>query len=268
MNKFYQPPVPKGFTMVELLVTIVIIIITATLGFQCYAMIRLRANQAVSTTNIRQLAAANLLYAAEHSTYSPAGDSANLIRWHGGRISVSSKFDPTKGYLSDYLGESRSVGKCPEFKKHLEDSASFEDGSGGYGYNSTYIGGLLSDWTKPCSPAAVNDPTRTLMFATTAFAIQQGIQEYPFADPPREASSRSRLGRRLQPSVHFRFDDRALIAWCDGHVSAERSNSNSRSVSGNTDSGAQVNSYGGDSEKHNIGFVGPTANNGWWNPKN
>jgi prepilin-type N-terminal cleavage/methylation domain-containing protein/prepilin-type processing-associated H-X9-DG protein len=254
-------PVSKGFTLVELLVVVVIIIILSALGFQGYRMARVRANQVVSTANLRQLCAANLLYAAEHLTYCLAGDPGNYTRWHGARSSLQGKFDPTQGYLSEYLGESRSIGMCPEFKDHLTDGESWEDGSGGYGYNSVYLGGYLESDNDgnpvPQRPANVRNPARTLMFATTAAAVAKGVQEYPFADPPRDATRRGRLGRKLQPSVHFRFNGRALIAWCDGHVSE---------VSGRVNS--KTNYFGGDNEGEKIGFCGPAANNGWWNPEN
>lgn len=249
--------VRHGFTLVELLVVIVIVSTLAALTFQGYRLARLRGNQTVSTENLRQLAAANLLYVTDHSTYAPDGDVQNLTRWHGGRVSINSPFDPTKGYLSEYLGLSRSVGICPEFKDHLTGEDSFEDGSGGYGYNSIYIGGLPQDPFKPNRPANVNNPSRTLMFATTALARAGGLQEYASADPPKEVFASWRLGGAMQPSVHFRFRGRALIAWCDGHVTEETPNGSSA-----------TNYYGGDNEKSKIGFCGPTANNGWWNPRN
>jgi prepilin-type N-terminal cleavage/methylation domain-containing protein len=257
MRKTPHHPTPRGFTLVELLVVIVIVAALAALGFQGYRSARLGANKAVSTANLRQLAAANLLYAVDRQTYAPATDIPNLIRWHGGRTSVSSKFDPTKGYLSEYLGESRRVGICPEFKEHLTGSSSWEDGSGGYGYNAIYIGGLPGDWTTPNRPANVNNPARTIMFATTALAKARGIQEYASADPPREVYASWRLGPLMQPSVHFRFNGRALIAWCDGHITEERSQGK-----------AERNIYGGNNKEANIGFCGPTENNGWWNPRN
>ena len=257
MTTHRQHPSHRGFTLVELLVVIVLIVTLAALGFQGYVTARMRANQTVSTANLRQLAAANLLYAADHFTYAPAGDPANLIRWHGGRTGVGSKFDPTKGYLSEYLGESRSVGICPEFKAKLTGSDSWEDGSGGYGYNDAYIGGLPEDWTTPNRPANVNNPARTLMFATTALSKAGGLQEYASAAPPKEVYPSWRLGGSMQPSVHFRFNGRALIAWCDGHVTVERSNGK-----------AEQNVYGGNNEMERVGFCGPAANNGWWNPRN
>ena len=257
MKQPRRHPRSSGFTLVELLVVIAIIAILAMLSVLGFQSARLRANQSVSAANLRQLAAANLLYAADRQTYCPASEKTNKIRWHGARTSTKEKFDPEKGYLSEYLGLSHSVGVCPEFKRHLSGTSSFENGSGGYGYNATYIGGLPENPFKPNRPANVANPVRTLMFATTAFAVADGVQEYPFADPPQAVDAEWNLTGPLQPGIHFRFNGRALVAWCDGHVSEELSQGSSG-----------TNFYGGDNQHSQIGFCGPAENNGWWNPRN
>lgn len=248
----------RGFTLVEVLVVLVIIGTLTALTFQGVKAAKTQANKAVSTTNLRQLAAANLLYVADHQTYCPADlDGRNLIRWHGGRTSTSAPFDPAKGLLADYLGASRQVGKCPELEPMINASAFPEEGTGGYGYNDTYIGRIPSEYLKPNRPTNVPNPSRTLMFATTAFAVAGGIQEYSSAEPPNSVSPNWRILTKLQPSVHFRFNGTSLIAWCDGHVSQERPNKITSS-----------NGFGGDDKAEKIGFCGPEANNGWWNPRN
>lgn len=247
----------RAFTLVETLIVVVIIVGLGTIGFQGLQAGRLRANQANSASNLRQLATANLLYASDFQTYCPAGEPKNQIRWHGGRIRSTGPFDPEKGFLAEYLGRSRRVGICPEFSRHLTGDASWENGSGGYGYNATYIGGMPGSSFQPNRPANVGNPSRTLMFATTAFIKSEGIQEYPFAEPRQSVNPRWETAGALQPSVHFRFNGKALIGWCDGHVTEESRSSES----GN-------NFYGGDNESANIGFCGPGENNGWWNPRN
>lgn len=251
-------PVARGFTLVELLVVIVIIGTLSVLGFQGFRATKTQANKAVSAGSLRQLAAANLLYTADHQTYCPTDlNGRNLTRWHGGRLSTGAPFDPAKGLLADYLGGSRQIGKCPQLERLINASAFNEDGAGGYGYNDTYIGGIPSEYLKANRPANVPNPTRTLMFATTAFAVPGGIQPYASAAPPNEVDTNWRLRGKLQPSVHFRFNGRALVAWCDGHVTEEARSGK-----------AAVNFYGGDDETANIGFCGPADNNGWWNPQN
>jgi prepilin-type N-terminal cleavage/methylation domain-containing protein/prepilin-type processing-associated H-X9-DG protein len=247
-----------AFTLVEVLVVLVMIGVLSAAALQGIGMARIQANKAVSSGNLRQLAAANLLYAVDHQTYCPTDlNGRNLIRWHGGRSAVSTPFDPAKGLLAEYLGTSRQIGVCPQLERMIDASAFNENGAGGYGYNDTYIGGIPSEHLTANRPANVSNPSRTLMFATTAFAVVGGVQEYASAAPPREVDTNWRLRGALQPSVHFRFNGKALIAWCDGHVTGEIPSGKSA-----------TNFYGGNNDTANIGFCGPDENNGWWNPRN
>lgn len=258
MNRPQPNRYSRGFTLVELLVVNVLLVAVATLGFHGYIVARTIGNQATSAGNLRQLAAANLLYAADHQTYCPTDlNGRNLIRWHGGRGHIREPFDPQTGLLAEYLGQSRQVGKCPQLERMITASAFNESGAGGYGYNDTYIGGVPSEYLKANRPANVSNPTRTLMFATTALAVAGGIQEYASAASPFDVDTNWKLRGSLQPSVHFRFGGKALVAWCDGHVSEERKQGES-----------DTNFYGGDSNEADIGFCGPITNNGWWNPRN
>lgn len=256
---------PAGFTLVEILIVTVILVILAGLAYTGSRRMVTSARIAQSTTNLRQLAAANLGYLADHGVYCPADDRFNNRRWHGARSSSGGRFDPTKGFLASYLGKSRQVTTCPLFRAMVEGSASFEDGTGGYGYNAAYIGGLPGgsfDRTtylrKPQRPANVTNPARTVMFTTTAYARQGGLQEYAYCEPPFWDYGNGPSGARPSPSVHFRANGRALVAWCDGSVTAETQN----------DSRGGANPHGGDPESHALGWFGPEENNGWWNPRN
>jgi prepilin-type N-terminal cleavage/methylation domain-containing protein len=265
MTATIQQSRKSGFTLVELLVVGAIVAVLAASVAFVFGALRSKANQAVSAANLRQLVAANLSYAADHQTYCPTDlDGRNLVRWHGGRSSVSAPFDPTEGLLAEYLGETCSVGFCPELKRLLNAEAFNEEGAGGYGYNDTYIGSnpfvqpIPGKPNPPNRPAFIGNPARTLMFATVALAVDGGLQDYASAAPPYEVDANGRVrGRPLQPSIHFRFGGRALVGWCDGTVTAEPP----------SDYGT-VNFYGGENRKARIGYVGKLENNGVWNPRN
>ena len=246
---------PRGFTLIELLVGIVIVTMLAgavwTVGRRAIST----AQIAESSSNLRQLASANAGYLADHRTYAPAMDQRNLKRWHGGRSHRKGAFDPTEGFLSPYLGNSRQVGFCPRLLDMIDDPDSWESGSGGYGYNAVYLGGTPRDPYRPNVPANVRNPAQTLMFATTALAKSGGLQEYPFAEPRQWIDPNGNPGGSLQPSMHFRFSGKALVAWCDGSVSAVPMTE-----------GSDLNYYGGSNDEHAIGFAGPGNENGWWNP--
>ena len=244
----------RGFTLVETLIGLTVVVSLSALSFSVFDRARTAARRAVSTGNLKQLAIANLSYAADHGTYVPAQSPDNLVRWHGGRSSQSGEFDPRAGFLADYLGESRRVGQCPHFANAI-DAGSFELGSGGYGYNATYLGGTPEDSFAPEKPFRVRDAGQTLMFATTALSKAEGLQEYPYAEPRQWVTPNRKPGGPLQPSVHFRFNGKALVAWCDGSVTAVTA-----------DDYGSSNYYGGDNEEDLVGFFGPTDRNGVWNP--
>lgn len=262
-------PYPKrsggGFSLVELLVVVVIIATLAALSYTGSRRLITSARIVESSHNLRSLAIANTSYLAEFGVYCPADDQSTNRRWHGTRNSSTGRFDSTKGFLSPYLGKSQQVSICPLFRAMVDGASSFEDGTGGYGYNSSYIGGTpggkfdtITKIRTPERPANVTNPGRTVMFTTTAYAVPSGLQEYAFCEPPFPDFGSGPSGGRLSPSVHFRANGKALVAWCDGSVTAESKNSSSPGL----------NPHGGDAEKWNLGWFGPEDNNGFWNPKN
>ncbi len=247
----------RGFTLIELLVVIAIVGILAALIFSSLQSIREGGNAVQCTNNLRELAAANLRYASDHDgRFCPAQEPSNRIRWHGVRTSVTAPFDPTQGPLAPYLGSEARVKLCPTFRDIVKGADSFENGSGGYGYNAVYVGGTPPNKWIGEIIANVPVPARTVMFADCALSRDNGVQEYPFAEPWQWVSPAGKLSGSLSPSVHFRHNGRANVAWCDGHVTAE-----SPSKLGG------INFYGGDDAKQKIGWLGPEEENGYWNPR-
>jgi prepilin-type N-terminal cleavage/methylation domain-containing protein/prepilin-type processing-associated H-X9-DG protein len=245
-----------AFTLTEILLAVAIIGLLATAGIAALGWSKRRGDISVSTSNLHLLATANLAYASDHAGYfCPAHEPRNLRRWHGSRKKESDEFEPEGGFLTPYLGTDQRVKTCPLLKRALEGRSSFEDGAGGYGYNAIYIGGTPTDNYSPASLTDVPYPSRTVMFATTGFAKEEGVQEYPFAEPFYAPTPQGGIAWELQPSVHFRAAGRALVAWCDGHVSQEEPYLFK-----------ETNFYGGNNQKAGIGWFGPEEENGFWNP--
>jgi prepilin-type N-terminal cleavage/methylation domain-containing protein/prepilin-type processing-associated H-X9-DG protein len=252
----------RGFTLIELLVVVAIITVLASLTFAGIMRALQQAQSVQSSNNLHQLTIANITYAAEHGTFAPAADRQNRRRWHGARAGATSKFDATKGFLSPYLGRERRVIGCPVLAAMLKKQGkTFEEGSGGYGYNACYLGGMRESLFDeqgiyiPVPFIRVTSPAQTVMFATTAYARAGGIQEYPFAEPPFWDFGDGPSGYRPSPSVHFRFDGRAIVGWCDGHISFVR-----REARATGD-----NPHGGDATAQSLGWFGPDEHNGFWN---
>ncbi len=253
-----------AFTLVELLVVVAIIGLLAALAFPALSEARRRGQVAVSIQNLRGLANANIAYAADNGAYVPADDRKNLIRWCGKRTSPSKPWDPAQGLLAPYMGRDGRVRVCPLFASEKKSSSTFEEGSGGYGYNASYIGGLpggaydkATGLRIPERPANVPRPARTVMFTTTALARNDGVQEYPYCEPPYWDFGDGPSGFRPTPSVHFRAGGKAIAAWCDGHASLEAMDFRD----------AGYNPYGGDADALKLGWFGPDEANGYWNPR-
>lgn len=245
-----------AFTLIELLVVMAVLAVLAGLIMAAVRSARERADATQCVSNLRMLAMANLAYAADNdATYVAAQERTNRVRWHGTRSNAGAAFDPSQGPLSPYLGAGGRVKTCPTFRDALRGSDSFEDGTGGYGYNAAYIGGTPGRPYQPERTVNVPRPAQTVMFTDTAFARKDGIQEYAYAEPYRWVDILGEPAGALVASVHFRHRGLAHVAWCDGHVSAE--------LPMQIDGG---NRYGGDAAKHKIGWFGPEKENGFWNP--
>lgn len=258
-----------GFTTPEILTVTAILAILAIILIPCFFKIRMKAWGVMSGNNLRQLTVANMAYAADNECFVPQDDWWNHRRWSGARSGYGQPYDPTKGLLADYLGKSRRVTPCPLFTHMMnrqETRASFETGSGGYGYNDYIGGGIAPNYTDDVQRLRISRrlfqvsfPSTTIMFATTALARQGGVQEYPFCHPPfwtDEYGVPQPFFGRPSASLHFRFNGKAIVSWCDGHISFQTLD----------DRGAGYNPYGGDAQKEQLGWFGPDENNGYWNP--
>ena len=247
----------RAFTLIELLVVMTIVAILLSLSLGVMQSVKERGQAAQCVSNLHQLAIAVGAYAADNSgRYVTAQDPTNTIRWHGVRGGdEGSTFDPTKGPLAPYLGQEGRVKLCPTLRDVLQGADTFEEGTGGYGYNEIYVGGTPRNRYIGELLANVPRPALTVMFTDTAFPRANGLQEYPYCEPFRSIDAAGRLRGVLSPSVHFRHARHANVAWCDGHVSAELPSQLGTS-----------NYYGGDAAKWKIGWFGPNAENGYWNP--
>lgn len=247
-----------AFSLLEILVAVGVVGVLSCLALPAFTQVTVTGQGAVSASNLKELAAANFAYVADHDGYfCPAQDQADLVRWHGARSAADGAFDPRKGFLAPYLGGEGRVKVCPLFHDFITGAQSFENGSGGYGYNGAYIGGTPASPYQPARLSQATQPARTVMFTTSAYANGAGVQEYPFCEPPYWPGKDGKpTATRPSPTVHFRFRGQALVAWCDGHVTAERMQERDLGLNPN----------GGDAAAHQLGWFGPDAGNGYWAP--
>lgn len=248
-----------AFTLIELMMVVAVIAILAAILVPVIGNARLSTQIAYSSTSLRQLVVANFAHAADNrGALAMATNEENDKRWSAAQ--VNGEWDRSRGYLSPYLDKNEQAAYCPILAGLSNlDNPSFELNTGGFGYNSAYLGGVEGKFTgRPSAKIhSIRNPSRTLMFATSAYARAEGIQEYPFVEPPfRDFGSVS--SQRPSPTLHFRARGRAIVAWADGHVSLEAPKERPHGH----------NPHSGDSEAKALGWIGPDDNNGYWNPAN
>ncbi len=229
----------QGFTLIELLVVIGIVAVLTAMLLPAVRAAKAKGAKAGCAGNLKQLHMANALYASDYGYYVPAASdllTSNRQRWHGGRAGAGRAFEASLGPMPEYIGSSGELRRCPALRQVEKGQAknAFESSCGGYGYNAVGVGsrvyqmGYVSEaFKRGAKREAIRNPAQTVMFADCAFPQPYGpmpkyLIEYSFAEPVfwvLQAGITS--GMQASPSIHFRHGGRAMVVWCDGHVSQE-----------------------------------------------
>lgn len=226
----------SAFTVIELLTVIAIMGTVVALALPTIGRSKESAAAAKCRANQRQLQTANSLFASDAGSYVAAAADffgANSMRWYGQRGDGDEAFVSGKGPLAPYLGAGGAIRSCPSFVGAARDG--FEAGCGAYGYNAkgvgsrSYLVGFRDEGVEAgMTPGAIQQPGSTVMFADTAYPQSSKgssyLIEYSFAEAYRNLSNREPVreqGGPANPSIHFRHDDKTVVAWVDGHTSLE-----------------------------------------------
>ncbi len=212
-----------GFTLLELLVSISIIVILAALGVGGFKAYRGVATGAQCSSNLRQLSAAMSLYQGDHM-----GDFVPYVQntpegrmWYfgletGGGSEGDRDLDQNAGPLYPYILSVGSVEVCQGFNYGSALwKAKFKGASYGYGYN-WWLGGRsggspmnITQMGKSANIILFGDCGQVNTFQAPASKANPMIEEFYIIN---ESYS----------TVHFRHGGRANILFVDGHVESFR----------------------------------------------
>ncbi len=235
----------EAFTLIELLISVAIIGILTALVLMVSRKAYSAASLAASASNIRQLAAGAVAYLGEHDNVywkyrenvatpnqmAKLGVTESGVRWWFGFEPQSSTaagegnrwFDPLKGALGGYIPASMSpdpsfilAGNPMKPKYHF--------GYIGVGYNVHLAAGssnVMAGWmgvAQPLNHLRVQDPGRTVVFATSAQINTFQAPASPGNPMIEEFYGFDDGSTGNQPSIHFRHNGKAMVAYANGSV--------------------------------------------------
>lgn len=221
----------KGFTLVELLAVITIILVLSVVAAGAGWKVYESSSLAISANNIRQLAAGGMNYLAENNYVfwpyrkNDPANGAGITWWFGfepiasvGRAEGEKEFDPSKGPLGGYIP--KGIHPDPSFS--LGGNAfkpKFRNGYIGIGYNVVIGGGFLGSALR-LNYWQLSDPSKVVVFATSAqvndfqasaSSKKPMLEEFYALDPGNGAQARF-------PNVHFRHHGKAMVSFASGNA--------------------------------------------------
>lgn len=225
-----------GFTLIELLVVIAIIAVLAGILFPVFAQSRAKARAINCVSNLRNLTVATILYADDYDgrmmplMYFDAG----VGRWHYWWGTNTNPVDYHAGFVWPYLHSTVGTGvfECPQqcWGSYIPQGTS--DGpTSTYGYNGYYLCPPASGWEgwsiPPDRPwqslSSVRGPSEVFVLADTMldWSTPRGtvVANNTHLDPGYLFNARTRRwNRQMNPTLCFRHNDRANVAFVDGHA--------------------------------------------------
>jgi prepilin-type processing-associated H-X9-DG protein len=218
-----------GFTLVELIVSLAIIIVLAALGWAGIVKVGQAGKKAYCAGTLRQLGAAAHLYISENNgrifRYLEDVDGGRM--WYYGFESAGSlsgaegerEIDKEKGPLGRYLGGDKRIGVCPAFPYNQSfQKPKYAGASYGYGFN--VLLGPPAYHGKAAPPQVhlnwIENPAQVILFGDCA---QVNNFQAP-ASPTNPLLEEFYILDASMKTVHFRHGGTANMLFLDGHVEA------------------------------------------------
>lgn len=239
----------RAFTLIELLVVIAIIAILAAILFPVFAQAKTAAKKASSTSNVRQIATAGMMYMADTDDVTPP-----LYYYDANNLSVASTqgfyywpvlFLPytksEKIFLCPADSQEDPVVSDPQGRGRFDPNNSLHyyimGANPSYGFNFRYLNTTINapdpNGTNPSpfyfvgkAATALENPASTILFGEATMKDRQrpggGLITTPIGYSRIEPASRwtgTRPDARATGQLWPRFNkDLVIIGWLDGHV--------------------------------------------------
>lgn len=216
-----------GFTLLELLASMVILGIFLTLCAPAANAVRRQTTLAVSASALRQLsvAAQNYLAESQGQFFKARENLSDGVQWWFGFESYSGPkaegkrvLDKSRGPLGPYIVD--SAGRVPDFaftSMGASFKPKFANGYFGFGVNTELTGGPMGqDPGKLRRISQLERPGRTALFATCAQI--NSFQAPASAKKPMLEEFYFFNTTDCRNTVHFRHGQKALVAFADGSI--------------------------------------------------
>lgn len=216
-NSIYRSAgLQRGFTLTELLVVILIIVVLATLALFGTQRMRSMADKANAIRNLNQLQVANMSYAADHSgkcvplkAIDDAGKVGN--RWFinvdflaclTGKSSEELEKNPATAIPLEMLDPKVVRARKPQYDRVYTS----------YGMNDTGIGGSKPSTEYGYNLNRLTDPSRSMVFASATDFRATYVNRYKwdFKNPKDEKTAGGEIA--------YRHGNKALVVYFDRHV--------------------------------------------------
>lgn len=203
----------SGFSLIEILITIAVVVILATIMIAVVGKSGRSAQRAQCASNLRQIHAAIMLYANDNQGYIVLGHSdepGNAVVWSNGWHK-----DRWESPLAAYVGGKDAWGKivvCPANRTDMPVEASPRGWNvkNDYGYPYIVNYNVMSPYGYPRrNYADITSPSRTVMVTDSESADKwmRGFSSAP-------GSEWNGVAEKHQARVN--------VLWADGHVSPQR----------------------------------------------
>lgn len=187
-NTFHRP---RGFTLVELLVVVTMIVVLVAISVSMVFRMRKSGDKVVAANNIRQVQTANMGYAMENS--------GRFVPPTGMVDDISYEWFENPGFVSQVKGEESTyrAGGTPDtsLDSSIMDPAVVRAKAAGYKSLGSSYGYTRAADADPLIQARLIDPARSAAFITA---------NVPFAED--------------KPKISYRHSDKAIVAFYDGHA--------------------------------------------------